>query len=78
MRPIVRSGSVLRSVGEDGLVLSMGVRPGPRVRSSEGRVVIGLLLKFGSQNLLSSCSSIRDAHALVYPANAVVNARATL
>ena len=38
MRPVVRSGSVLRSVGEDGLVLSMGVRPGPRL-SSERRLL---------------------------------------
>jgi hypothetical protein len=46
MRPVVRSGSVLRSVGEDGLELSIGVRPGPLLVSSERRVVTGFAPSF--------------------------------
>jgi hypothetical protein len=40
IRPVARSGSTLRSVGEDGLELSIGVRPGPLLESSR-RLLIG-------------------------------------
>jgi hypothetical protein len=78
MRPVVRSGSVLRSVGEEGLELSMGVSPGPLLASSERRVVIGRL-PFSRRKLhlltTSSLISIQDNRTPVHPANAVVKVR---
>lgn len=74
MRPVVRSGSVRRSVGEDGLELSMGVRPGPLLASSERRMVTicAPLRHLNKGFLFLRYRVFRICNAPVYPANAVV------
>jgi hypothetical protein len=62
MRPVVRSGSVLLSVGEDGLGLSIGVRPGPLLESSGRRLLMVVLRR----------PTIYEVQPAVHPAKAVV------